>query len=105
MTGLPGPDPSDCGFVELEDARGAGVGPGTSPISAEWSEEQEDGTYLLEVFQSYSTGDIKISREVLSYVDQLVEIGLHGATREEVISRLVCQGVERAITSRLLVRR
>lgn len=33
-TGLPGPDPSECGFVELEDESGASVGP--SSTGADW---------------------------------------------------------------------
>lgn len=35
-TGLPGPDPATCGFVELEDEAGASVGP--AQTGADWHE-------------------------------------------------------------------
>jgi hypothetical protein len=50
-TGLPGPDPATCGFVEVEDEAGASVGP--AQTGADWHEHPTSaGLYRLGPFAS-----------------------------------------------------
>ena len=51
-TGLPGPDPAECGFVELEDESGASVGPSTT--GADWHPVPGADLYRLGPFLSAS---------------------------------------------------
>lgn len=47
-TGLPGPDPATCGFVEVEDETGASVGPSTT--GADWHPVPDTNLYRLGPF-------------------------------------------------------
>ena len=48
--------------------------------------------------------DVTLTKTLLRYVDDLVDAGLHGFTRADVVRRMVSEGIERRIESRLLPR-
>ena len=45
---------------------------------------------------------IRASAEIVAYLEELAEIGIHGKTPSEVAKSLIGQGVERLIENRVI---